>query len=136
MTERLSLDEYRRAMGLIEATDPKPTRRRDTRWRDELHRHLVMHPELRNYRMVAEHQFHETRKWRFDFAYPDELLGIEVEGIVNAGEKSRHTTWAGYTEDCIKYSEAAVLGWRLIRVTQEMVKSGMAIWLIERGLKA
>ncbi len=26
------------------------------------------------------------------------------------------------------------LGWRLIRVTQEMVKSGMAIELIERAL--
>ncbi|EPP5336614.1 hypothetical protein ACUSRM_000689 [Vibrio alginolyticus] len=29
---------------------------------------------------MSEYRFHETRRWRFDFAYPDQQLAIEVEG--------------------------------------------------------
>jgi very-short-patch-repair endonuclease len=135
MTERLTLEEYRKSMGLLEATDPKPTKRRDTRWRDELKRQIDQHPRIPLGGFLEEFKFHQDRRWRFDFAFIDHKLAVEVEGIVGGSEKSRHTTWTGYTADCIKYSEAAVLGWRLIRVTQEMIKSGMAIELIERALR-
>lgn len=29
---------------------------------------------------VREHRFHPTRRWRFDFAWPDEKVALEVEG--------------------------------------------------------
>ena len=31
---------------------------------------------------VAEHRFHETRRWRFDFAWPDHRVALEIAGGV------------------------------------------------------
>jgi len=56
----------------------------------------------------------------------------EIEGGVYSG--GRHTRGKGYEEDCRKYSEAAVLGWRVIRTTTEMVATGEARALLERVL--
>ena len=77
-----------------------------------------------------EYQFHPTRKWRFDFAWPLEKFAVEIEGGVWSG--GRHTRGKGFIEDCIKYNEAVMLGWRVIRVTTEMVESGEAMAYIER----
>ena len=60
---------------------------------------------------VREHRFHETRKWRFDFAYPSQKLAIEVEGGVWSG--GRHTRGSGFTNDCEKYNAALMNGWRV-----------------------
>lgn len=65
-------------------------------------------------------RFHETRKWMFDFAWPDLMVAMEFEGI--GGKFSRHTSFKGYTGDCEKYSNASLLGWLLIRVTDPMLK--------------
>lgn len=62
-----------------------------------------------------EYKFHPKRKWRFDFAYPQYMIAIEFEGLIS--EKSRHTTIVGYTNDCEKYTEAAKLGWIVLRYT-------------------
>jgi len=62
---------------------------------------------------VAEHRFHETRRWRFDWAWPDHRVAIEIEGGVwTAG---RHTRGQGFLADIEKYNAAAELGWRLLR---------------------
>lgn len=71
------------------------------------------------------------RDWRFDFAWPDRKLAIEVEGGIWA--EGRHTRARGFTDDCIKYNEAQLLGWRILRVTAKMVRSGEALRLIERA---
>ena len=72
------------------------------------------------------------RKWRFDYAWVDELLAVEYEGIY-AG-KSRHLTVQGFTEDCIKYDTAVILGWRVLRVTAPMVDSGRALVFVRQAL--
>lgn len=77
-----------------------------------------------------EWKFHPTRKWRFDFAWPLEKFAVEIEGGVWSG--GRHTRGKGFIEDCIKYNEAVMLGWRVIRVTTEMVENGEAMAYIER----
>ena len=85
---------------------------------------------------VREFRFHPSRRFRFDFAWPDKKAAIEVEGgIWNNG---RHTRGKGYSEDVIKYNEAALLGWTVLRVTGDMVKDGNALRyarlvLIENG---
>lgn len=76
-----------------------------------------------------EHKFHPERKWRFDYAWPDDdykhrpfpeaaytirPLALEVEGGVWTG--GRHTSGAGFVKDMEKYNAAAALGWRIIRV--------------------
>jgi very-short-patch-repair endonuclease len=59
--------------------------------------------------LAREHQFHPTRKWRFDFAFPSKRLAIEIDG------RGRHQTVAGVRMDCEKQNEAARLGWRVLR---------------------
>lgn len=80
-----------------------------------------------------EYKFHPTRKWRFDYAIPDKKVAIEYEGIFSV--KSRHTSLKGFTNDCEKYSEAAIMGWKVIRITAIMLKDGRAVSLIEKALK-
>lgn len=75
-----------------------------------------------------EVQFAPPRKWRWDFAYPDRKLAIEIEG--GAFVAGRHVQGATFERDCEKHSVAAVLGWRLIRVTPRHIEEGKAIeWL-------
>jgi very-short-patch-repair endonuclease len=77
---------------------------------------------------VKEHVFHDTRKWRFDFAWPLRKVALEVDGGVFTG--GRHTRGAGFTEDCVKRNTAVIQGWRVINATGEQVKSGQALaWL-------
>jgi len=82
----------------------------------------------------TEYRFHRSRQWRFDLAWPHLRLAVEVEGGIWTG--GRHTSPTGFEADCEKYSEAAILGWRVIRVTGAMVKDGRAIDLIQRAIGA
>lgn len=65
--------------------------------------------------LSREYKFHPSRKWRFDWAIPGLKIAVEFEGIIS--EKSRHTTIPGYSNDAIKYNEAAMLGWTVLRYT-------------------
>jgi very-short-patch-repair endonuclease len=78
---------------------------------------------------TREHRFHPVRRWRFDLAYPERKLAVEVEG--GTWGKSRHTTGAGYEKDCEKYNAAVLAGWRVLRVTGDMVRDGRAVNLVE-----
>jgi len=62
---------------------------------------------------LREYKFHETRKWRFDFCWPDIKVAVELEGGVFSG--GRHTRGMGFVADCEKYNQAALLGWRVFR---------------------
>jgi very-short-patch-repair endonuclease len=73
---------------------------------------------------VMEHKFHPTRKWRFDLAFPDQKVGIEIEGGLWAN--GRHNRGAGYIADMEKYREAVKLGWRVLRYPPQMVKDWTA----------
>jgi very-short-patch-repair endonuclease len=77
-------------------------------------------------------KFCPTRRWRADFAFPAARLLVEVDGGAYVG--GRHTRGAGFEADCEKASTAAALGWRVIRVTGRMVKSGQATALIADAL--
>lgn len=81
-----------------------------------------------------EFMFHPERQWRFDYAYPDQKIAIEIEGLVQPWRKSRHTQNEGYKEDCIKYNAAAELGWRVFRFTQDMTEQVYPIDLLKRVL--
>jgi very-short-patch-repair endonuclease len=82
---------------------------------------------------VQEFRFHPTRKWRFDLAWPDQKVACEIEGGVFVS--GRHVRGVGFLNDCEKYAEAAILGWRIIRVATQQVESGEAALWLERLLK-
>lgn len=66
---------------------------------------------------VAEHRFHPTRRWRFDYALPEAKVAIEIDGGV--WTYGRHNRAAGYIADMEKLNEAARLGWRVLRYTTD-----------------
>jgi very-short-patch-repair endonuclease len=53
------------------------------------------------------------RGWKFDFAWLDEKVALEVEGGIFVG--GRHTNGAGFAKDMLKYNTAVTLGWRILR---------------------
>jgi hypothetical protein len=84
---------------------------------------------------VAEHKFHEVRRWRFDWAWPDRKVALEVEGGVFQKGGSRHSRGAGYRNDIEKYNAAAALGWRIVRALPEQIAGGQALAAAEAALK-
>ena len=80
----------------------------------------------------AEFRFHHTRRWRFDLAYPELKIGIEVEGGQWSG--GRHVRGKGFENDCEKYSEAAIAGWLVLRFTGNQIESGYATEAVRRAL--
>ena len=82
--------------------------------------------------VVQEHKFHPDRRWRFDFAWPEQKIAAEIEGGV--WTRGRHTRGKGFINDCDKYNAATLLGWRVFRFTREHIDSGDAIRLIEDAL--
>ncbi len=72
-------------------------------------------------RPEREWKFDAKRRWRFDYAWPEKMVALEVEGGVWTG--GRHTRGAGFLKDIEKYNRAAVLGWRLLRVTPDKLVS-------------
>lgn len=78
-----------------------------------------------------EFEFDGERRWRFDFAWPAQRLAVEVEGGTRYG-LSRHSRGAGFEQDARKYNRAAELGWRVLRFSTAMVRSGEAIDAVRR----
>jgi very-short-patch-repair endonuclease len=81
----------------------------------------------------VEYRFHDTRQWRFDFAWPDYLLAVEVEG--GQWVNGRHQRGQGFEDDCEKYNEAALDGWCVLRFTGGMVKDGRALATLLKALR-
>jgi len=68
----------------------------------------------------AEYRFHPDRRWRFDFAFPDQRLAIEFDGgqwVAHGGRHNRDT-------DRDKLNTAAVMGWRLLRFSNQQWEAG------------
>jgi very-short-patch-repair endonuclease len=99
----------------------------------DLEETLYMHMKMVGLSPEREYRFCPQRRWRFDFAFPDHKLGIEVEGGVWV--QGRHTRGAGYTADLEKYNTATLMGWRVLRVSGEMIENGEALGLTLEGLK-
>ena len=78
---------------------------------------------------ATELLFHPKRKWRFDYAWEEQKLALEVHGGIHSG--GRHTRGRGFVEDRAKMNEATLLGWTVLEVTQEHIKSGqLRAWLL------
>ena len=84
--------------------------------------HLILQAwEMDGY--VREHRFHDKRRWRFDFAWTEAFVALEIEGIV-FGEGGRHQRGLGFANDCEKYLWAQKLGWLVVRVPSTWLGKG------------
>ncbi|MBN1399644.1 MAG: hypothetical protein JXA74_02335 [Anaerolineae bacterium] len=77
---------------------------------------------------ACEHVFAPPRRWRFDYAWPDLKLAVELDGF-------GHHKLNRYLGDVEKGNAAILLGWRVLHVTTAMVHDGTGIALLERALE-
>ena len=74
---------------------------------------------------VPEHRVLATRRFRFDYAWPDRKIALEIEGgFFGTGRRcpacrqlprSGHSSVRRLKDDADKYSFAAAIGWTIIR---------------------
>lgn len=87
---------------------------------------ILLAKHLRELKLAFETEvrFHESRRWRWDFALTDHRIAIEIMG--STWSAGRHTRGTGYQADCDKANQGTMLGWRLLRFTTEDVLNGRA----------
>lgn len=81
----------------------------------------------RQYRYVPGHKF------TADFAYTKQRILIHVDGGVYS--KRAHGSITGILADITRHNLATLAGWRSLRCTPDMVKSGEALRLVEQALR-
>lgn len=81
----------------------------------------------------TELRFHPKRKWRFDLAWVEVRVAVEIHGGI--WTDGRHTRGAGFQADREKMNEAQLLGWLVLEVTGDQIRSGEALEWIERALE-
>lgn len=69
---------------------------------------------------TREFQFMKGRRFRFDYAFIDKKIAVEVEGGIWI--QGRHTRGLGYLKDMEKYNLATLEGWRVLRFTPQQLK--------------
>ena len=79
---------------------------------------------------VKEHRFHPSRMWRFDYAFPEQMVALEVEGGVYT--QGRHIRPKGFLGDVEKYNAAAMAGWRVVRTTPNALPTMKTIELLKK----
>lgn len=83
---------------------------------------------------IREYQAIKGRKFRFDFAWVDARLLVEVNG--GTYTKGAHSTGAGIARDYEKANLATLQGWRVLMFDGKAVKSGEAVEIIRKALEA
>lgn len=75
------------------------------------------------------------RRFRADFAWPrvHHRLLVEVEGGI--WNRKAHGSITGILHDIEKHNTAMLAGWRVLRVTPEMIENGEAVRLIKEALE-
>jgi very-short-patch-repair endonuclease len=81
---------------------------------------------------VREHRFCPPRRFRFDFAWPEQKLAVEVDG--GSWIAGRHNRGAGFAKDAEKANLAVLHGWRVLHFVGSQIDDGTAIDTIRQAL--
>ena len=75
---------------------------------------------------MAEYRFAPPRKFRFDYAWIDAKVALEIEGGIwmKGGSGHSHPMWI--LRDMKKGNLAASLGWKIFRFTTKEFRDGTA----------
>ena len=71
------------------------------------------------YMPLRERRFHPVRGWKFDYLIEELKIAIEQEGGVWREGGGAHSSPKAILRDMSKYSEAAILGYIVLRLTPE-----------------
>jgi len=81
---------------------------------------------------VAEYRFAPPRRWRFDWAWLEPRLALEVQGGLFTG--GRHSRGPALLREHEKLNRAAALGWRVCFVVPGQMASGEAVLIAGAAL--
>lgn len=81
---------------------------------------------------MPELRFAPPRRWRFDWAWPDLGLALEVQGGVFI--RGRHTRGAALLKEYEKLNAAAVEGYRMLFCTPREIGNGEAVAIVAAAL--
>lgn len=80
-------------------------------------------------RPVGQFMANPERKWAADWAWPEHLLIVEVQG--GAWSHGRHTRGEGFRKDLIKKLWLQTRGWTVLEVDPQMVRDGSAVQAVK-----
>lgn len=80
---------------------------------------------------VREHRFHESRRWRFDLAWPEHRLAVEYDGGTYSAAPGGHSSKAGMARDREKDAHAMIAGWSVIRLDAKTYSKTGIGWIEE-----
>lgn len=83
---------------------------------------------------VREFRAIPGRKFRYDFAFVEEKLLVEING--GTYTKGAHSTGAGIARDYEKANLACLAGWRCLSFDGKAVRSGEAVEVVRKALEA
>jgi very-short-patch-repair endonuclease len=84
--------------------------------------------------LLDDFEHNPERKWRWDIAFPEQRLLVDVSG--GNWKEGKHVRGKGYEADCAKWNDAVIHGYRVLIFTTDQVASGEALSLIKRALEA
>jgi very-short-patch-repair endonuclease len=90
----------------------------------------LMDEQLRDYGLPPYERQHaplEDRKFRIDFAWPDRMIGLEVDGAV-------HRIKGSFKQSFERNYQLMLLGWTVLHVGGDEVRKGIAIQWIQNIL--
>lgn len=62
---------------------------------------------------------HIGRRWRMDFCWPAQRVGLEIDGAI--WTRGRHTRGKGWLADTEKLNAAAAMGYRMLRASPQQL---------------
>ena len=80
-----------------------------------------------------ECRFDKVRRFRFDFAWVEQKLGVEVQG--GTYTKGAHSSGVGLERDYEKLNTASAGGWTVLMFSRKMIESGYAVEMIKQVME-
>ena len=77
-----------------------------------------------------EYRFAPPRRYRADFAYPEQKILVEVQGGIYT--RGAHSRGIGLERDYEKLNLAQILGYKVFQFSRKMIESGEAITILEK----
>lgn len=87
---------------------------------DRFHRNLKLKKLVAG--LETQYRFHPVRRWKMDFAWPELLLAVEIQGGTYSRKRSGHTTGTGTQRDYEKNNAAVLLGWQVLYFSSKDLK--------------
>lgn len=78
--------------------------------------------------------WYPQRAFAYDLAFLAHDFLVDIQGGIWARGKSGHTSGLGVRDDAIKHNLAALSGYRVLLITPDMIKSGLALDFITLAL--